>query len=54
MEERDGKKGDGFYAYFLEREGKINTIRRLVFGKFSSGGKLYLTKILSIKYIYDN
>ena len=49
MEERDSKKIGGPQAYFSERDGKINTMEGLVFGKFPSGGNPYLTKISLIK-----
>lgn len=38
------------HIYFLEREGKTNTIKKLVFDKFPSNGNSYLTKISPIKY----
>ena len=49
MEERDGKNIGGPHIYFLKREGKTNTIERLVFDKFSNCCNLYWTKITPIK-----
>lgn len=51
VEEKDGKKNDGSYAYVLEREGEGKT---KIIEKFSSDGNLVLTKRSPIKYIDDH